>query len=139
MLDTSAYNPKANGKVENSHATLHDILRAMVSRWVTTGSLYKGWGGASAGGAEWAEGPKCSTDGLLEQTPLHSTPYTLHPTPCTPHPTPNTLHPTSYTLHLTPYLGGGRGVGRGPEVLERRLRGVLHLLEGLGFRGVPRS
>ena len=33
MKHTSTYNPCANGKVENSHATLYDILRSMVDRW----------------------------------------------------------------------------------------------------------
>ena len=33
MNHTSAYHPRANGKVENSHSTLYDILRSMVSRW----------------------------------------------------------------------------------------------------------
>ena len=33
MRHTSAYHPRANGKVENSHSTLYDILRSMVSRW----------------------------------------------------------------------------------------------------------
>ena len=33
MRYTSAYHPQSNGKVENSRATLYDILRSMVSRW----------------------------------------------------------------------------------------------------------
>jgi hypothetical protein len=33
MNHTSTYHPRANGKVENSHATLYDILRSMVDRW----------------------------------------------------------------------------------------------------------
>jgi len=33
MKNTSSYHPRANGKVENSHATLYDILRSMVDRW----------------------------------------------------------------------------------------------------------
>lgn len=33
MRYTSAYHPQSNGKVENSHATLYDILHSMVSRW----------------------------------------------------------------------------------------------------------
>jgi len=33
MRHTSTYNPRANGKVEVSHSTHYDILRAMVSRW----------------------------------------------------------------------------------------------------------
>ena len=33
MKYTSAYHPQSNGKVENSHATLYDILRSMVTRW----------------------------------------------------------------------------------------------------------
>jgi len=33
MRHTSAYHPRANGQVENSHSTLYDILRSMLSRW----------------------------------------------------------------------------------------------------------
>jgi len=33
LRHTSTYNPRANGKVENRHATLYDILRTMVARW----------------------------------------------------------------------------------------------------------
>ena len=33
MRHTSAYHPRANGKVENSHSTLYEILKSMVSRW----------------------------------------------------------------------------------------------------------
>jgi len=33
MRHTSAYHPQANGKVENSHSTLYDILRGQVTRW----------------------------------------------------------------------------------------------------------
>ena len=32
MKHTSTNNPRANGKVENTHATLYDILRSIVSR-----------------------------------------------------------------------------------------------------------
>ena len=33
MRHTSAYHQRANGKVENSHSTVYDILRSMVSCW----------------------------------------------------------------------------------------------------------
>ena len=32
MWHISAYHPQSNGKVENSHATLYDILRSIVNR-----------------------------------------------------------------------------------------------------------
>jgi len=35
MRHISAYHPQSNGKVENSHATLYDILRSIVNRWGT--------------------------------------------------------------------------------------------------------
>ena len=35
MIHTSPYNPRANGKVENTHSTLYDMLRSMVSRYGT--------------------------------------------------------------------------------------------------------
>ena len=35
MRHTSAYHPRANGKVENCHSTLYDILRSLVSKWGT--------------------------------------------------------------------------------------------------------
>ena len=35
MRHTSAYHPQSNGKVENSHSTLYDILRSIVNRWGT--------------------------------------------------------------------------------------------------------